>query len=493
MLASMQRAIGRMVALLSSVVAPIRRFARDPLTPLRAMIASETAWAAVVLVVSAAGRFWLALVNWQGESHMEVAQLIRARGWQPPLPAECWQCAHPKLYPFFLAWALEIGGGDEVFAARAGRLTNAVAGAVVLALLYVYSRRRPFGSVVRIAALAFVAANGMFNVAFSWGANDAFCILFSSLGLFFLARFLDRERLIDIGTATAFIILASLSKATGWAIFAAAAAILGIRALGNEAGSRRRCVLATAILVAGFASVVPFANPYRDNLVRSHTPFVNDAFRPTLPEGGGGFDAAQTMIEVPRPPVGWIFEDLLTFRIFALLREPYVDFDSTAAHRTSLWSQLYGFTMFVRFPPLWGEDEGKSLLLGRICMALGLLPLAAVVLGFATRLRAVWLGFGRYGRRWFGVDGDWPDLIPVVVLIAAMFAVVVRYHRTAVLFTWMNPIYLLPALLPFYKLFLDGLELLWRRWPRPVTIGMAAMVAASTTDLALLIRHLTWR
>jgi len=432
------------------------------------------------------------LVNWQGENHVPVAQLIRAHGWQPPSPADCWQCAHPKLYHYFLAWALEIGGGDEVFAARAGRVTNATIGVVVLLLLYVYSRRRPFSSAVRVAALAFVAANGIFNVAFSWGQNDAFCILFSSLGLFFLARFLDRETLIDIGAATAFIILASLSKATGWAIFAAAAAILGIRALGSETGSRRRRVVATAILVGGFASVVPFANPYRDNLVRSHTPFVNDAFRQVAP-GSGGFDDAQTMFEVPRPPVGWVFEDLLTFRIFALLREPYVDFGSTAAHRTSLWSQLYGFTMFVRFPPLWGEDEGKSLLLGRICMALGLLPLAAVVLGFATGLRAVWLGFARNGRRWFAVDDDWPDLIPVMVLIAAMIAVVTRYHRTAVLFTWMNPIYLLPALLPFYKLFLDGLQLLWRRWPRPVTIGMTAMVLASATDLALLIRTLTWR
>ena len=509
LLASMKRAIG-LGALLSSgrrrlahgvawwrrrcaapVLASVQRFARDPVTPLRAMLTSETMWAAVVLGVSTVARFWLASVNWLGENHVPVAQLIRDRGWQPPSPADCWQCAHPKLYHFFLAYALEIGGGDEVFAGRAGRLTNAAAGTVVLVLLYLYSRRRPFSSAVRIAALAFVAANGMFAMAFSWGANDAFCILFSSLGLFFLARFLDRDTLIDIAAATAFIILASLSKASGWAIFAAATVILGIRALGNDASSRRRSVVATAILVAGFASVVPFANPYRDNIVRSHSPFVNDAFRP--PGGSGGFDAAQEMIEVPRPPIAWVLEDLLTFRIFELLREPYVDFDSTAAHRTSLWSQLYGWTMFVRFPPLAGDEGRKSLLLGRICMALGLLPLAAVVLGVAYRLRAVALGFRRDGNRWFAVDDDWIDLIPVMVLIASMIAVVVRYHRTAVLFTWMNPIYLLPALLPFYKLFLDGLELLWRRWPRPVTIGMAAMVAASTTDLALLIRDLTSR
>jgi len=464
------------------LLASMRNFARDPMTPLRATIASEEAWAAGVLLVSTVGRFWLAWVNWQGENHLQVAQLIRAGGWRPPLPADCMQCAHPKLYHYLLAWALEIGGGNETFAARAGRLTNAAAGTVVLALLYVYSRRRQYSSPVRIAALAFVATNGMFAVAFSWDANDAFCIVFSSLGLFFLARFIDRQTLIDIGVATLFIILASLSKATGWAVFAAAAAILVIRALASEAGVRRRCIVATAILIVGFSSVVPFANPYRDNLVRSHTPFVNDAF-----------DLPLAKFEVPRPPVAWVFQDLLTFRIFSLLGEPYMTFESTAAHRTSLWSELYGWTMFVHFPPLWGDDDGKSVPLGRICIALGILPLAAVVLGFATGVRAVGRGFGRYGRRWFAVDGDWHHLIPVVVLIAAMIAVVVRYHRTAVLFTWMNPIYLLPGLLPFYTLFLDGRELLWRRWPRPVTIGMAAMVTASATDLTLLIRHLTWR
>jgi hypothetical protein len=454
------------------LLASMQRFARDPMAPFRALIASETAWAVVVLVASAVGRFWFALVNWQGENHVPVAQLIRTHGWQPPLPAECMQCAHPKLYHYFLAWALEMRGGDEVFAAYAGRLTNAVAGTVVMVLLYVYSRRRQYGSTV----------NGMFNLAFSWVANDAFCILFSSLGFFFLARFLDRPSSIDVGAATVFIIFAALSKATGWAIFASAAVILGIRALGSETSARRRSLVATAILILGFSSVVPFANPYRDNIVRSHTPFVNDAF-----------DAPEMKLEVPRPPVGWVFEDLLTFRIFALLSEPSVDFDSTAAHRTSLWSQLYGWTMFVRFPPFWGEDEGKSLLLGRICMALGLLPLAAVVLGFAAGWGSLWLGVRRYGRRWFAVDSDWHPLIPVVVLIAAMIVLVVRYHRTGILFTWMSPIYLLPALLPFYRLFLDGLEMLWRRWPRPVTIGMAAMVAASTADLALLIRQLTWR
>src|SRR5206468_2121599 len=108
--------------------------------------------------------------------------------------------------------------------------------------------------------------------------------------------------------------------------------------------------------------------------------------------------------------------DLMTFRIFALLDEPYASFDSTAPHKTSLWSQLYGWTMFVRFPPLLGDDEGKSLLLGRICLVLGLLPLAAVVLGAAAGLGVAWQGFARHGRRWFAVDGDWHELIPVVVL-----------------------------------------------------------------------------
>src|SRR5690242_2494232 len=47
------------------LLASIRKFARDPVTPMRAMITSEEAWAAGVLAVSAVGRFWLAWVNWQ--------------------------------------------------------------------------------------------------------------------------------------------------------------------------------------------------------------------------------------------------------------------------------------------------------------------------------------------------------------------------------------------------------------------------------------------
>src|SRR5262249_35015741 len=114
------------------LLASMRRLARDPVTPLRAIAASETTWAVTVILVSAVGRFWLAWVNWQGSDHVPVAQLIRAHGWQPPLPADCMQCAHPKLYHYFLACALEIGGGDAAFAARTGRLTNALAGTVVL-------------------------------------------------------------------------------------------------------------------------------------------------------------------------------------------------------------------------------------------------------------------------------------------------------------------------------------------------------------------------
>jgi hypothetical protein len=106
-------------------------------------------------------------------------------------------------------------------------------------------------------------------------------------------------------------------------------------------------------------------------------------------------------------------------------------------------------------------------------------------------LWSVWRALTIDGFRWLSKAADWHHLIYAGVILAAMIAVVVEYHRTAMLFTWMKAIYLLPAVLPFFGLFLGGLERIWRRWPRLVGGWMVAMVLASMVDLAWLVRDVT--
>jgi hypothetical protein len=199
-------------------------------------------------------------------------------------------------------------------------------------------------------------------------------------------------------------------------------------------------------------------------------------------------------MEVPRPPVAWVFQDFFTFRIFELLRVPYNDTFGSGPyplHRESLWSQLYAKTFFLRFDQgKWTNWDPKLMSLGRLCLVLGALPFVALLVGTAELLRSVWRGVSVHGARWFAENHEWQHAVYAGALLAAMIALVIRYHRLWILFTWMRPHYLFPAILPFYKLFLDGLEVLWRRRPRLVTGWMLAMIAASVIDIGWLIHDL---
>jgi hypothetical protein len=437
----------------------------------------ETLWLVVLSVVGIGLRAWLSWINWGGGDHLEVAELILKNGWQPPEPAACFQCAHPKLYPYLLAAALEGTGGDRALAARIGRLVNVAAGSAVLGLLWSYSKRQGHSVPVRFSAYAFLSLNAAFLLASSWGQNDALCILFSSLTIWWLMRFVTRRAWSDVATATVFAILAALSKATGWAIFAAGAVVLCLHLLAADQARRRRWRLGLVVFVLGFTSVVLSSNPYRGNLARSGTPFVNDAF-----------DVPMMRFEVPRPPVAWIVEDFFTFRIVSLLKQPYIDFDDQPPHRTSLWTQLHGWTYFLQYTPFWERE--RSLVLGRICLVLGLLPFAALVVGSWLTTSRIIEGVRSRGVRWFADHTDWHALVYVATMLAAMAALVTRYHRWVLLWAWMNPVYLMPAILPFYALLLDGLEAMWRRWPRWVIGGMTALVLASLVDLGQVLYRL---
>jgi len=223
-------------------------------------------------------------------------------------------------------------------------------------------------------------------------------------------------------------------------------------------------------------------NPYRENFATAGTPFVNDEFEVPLMK-----------VEVARAP-GWPLQTFFTFRFLELLRVPYNKYDigPYPQHRESLWSQLYGRMFFLRFDQnIWQSTDPRLLSLGRLCLVLGLLPFAALLVGTADRLRALWRGVSLRGKRWLAEDNDWHHLVYVGAMVAALVALIVKYHRLAILFMWMKAFYLFPAILSFFLLFLVGLELLWRRSPRLVTTWMLALVAASIADLGWLIHDLT--
>jgi hypothetical protein len=296
-------------------------------------------------------------------------------------------------------------------------------------------------------------------------------------------RFLVDFRLRQILAATVFAILAAASKASGWAIFGAGALVVFGKLVAADSGLRRRLALPALLYVVAFLLVASLINPYRENIAERGTPFVNDAY-----------DLPLVRMEVPRPPVTWVFENFFTFRFVELLRSPYIELGKPSDppfHRESLWSQVYGRTFFLRFDRgIWTPTDPNVFNLGRVCLTLGLLPLAALLVGTGDRLRSVWRGLSSRSLRWLAYADEWHHLVYAGMMLGALVGLIVAYHRTAILSIWMKAIYLLPAILPFFALFLHGLELLWRRHPRFVLFWMLAMIAASIVDLGWLIHDL---
>jgi hypothetical protein len=446
------------------------------------VLRDEWFWAGiVVLVFSSVLRCWVGALNYQqNDNHLEVAAMITKSDWAAPASSACFECSHAKLYHYVLAFAFDKIPLRDMMV---GNLLNFVAATALLILFFVFVRGGRWSPQVRFLGFAFISFNaGLVGIS-SQATNDTFCILFSSLAIFFLDRFLSDVSLKHVAAATLCTILAALSKASGWAVYACGVAVLSFATLMSGPRLRKKHAVATVVFALGFLCVVPLVNPYRENIVHAGTPFVNDAF-----------DVPVMREEVPRPAT-WMLPVFFTFRYLELLRMPFNEYGIPPPyplHRESLWSQLYGRMFFLRFDQtIWQNQDPWLLSLGRLCLVFGLLPLAALLVGIGALLRSAWQGVSVRGLRWFGEQHDWHHLLYIGVLLAALIAVVAEYHRLAILVTWMKAIYLFPAILPFFKFFLDGLELLWRRSPRLVTVWMAALIAASITDVGWLIHDLS--
>lgn len=460
-----------------------RRLAPETASRARLVFGDEWFWAGMaVLVASLVLRCWAGILNYQqNDNHLMVADMIRNAGWVAPESSVCMECSHPKLYHYVLAFALERFPSQHMMV---GNLLNVAAATGLMVLFSVFSRAGQWSMPVKLLGFAFISFNAALVGISSQATNDPFCILFSSLAIFYLDRFLAHLSLKHVVAAAVCIILAALSKASGWAIFAAGAGVLFFTTLVSAPSSRKSRAIATLVFVFGFFCVVPFANPYRDNIAQAGTPFVNDAF-----------DLPQMKQEVPRPPVTWVFENFFTFRYAELLRVPFNEYGRLPPyprHRESLWSQLYGRMLFLRFDQgIWQNQDPWLLSLGRLLLLFGLLPLAALLVGTANLLRCAWRGVSAHRLRWFAEDYQWHHIVYIGVMLAALIAVLVEYHRLAIFFTWMKPFYLFPAILSFFKLFLDGLDSFWRRWPRLVTVWMVLLTAASIADIGWLIYDLS--
>src|SRR5262249_47396313 len=128
---------------------------------------------------------------------------------------------------------------------------------------------------------------------------------------------------------------------------------------------------------------------YLDTARRAGSPFAIN--RPPVP-WPHFFEETQA----GRPGITSIVHSYLTFRIVDLVLNPTNDLrmQPRHAHRTSLWSQLYGRAHFAHFPAApqsWKQVHSPFINgVGRAIMILALVPTTLMVLGGLCRLAAWW-------------------------------------------------------------------------------------------------------
>lgn len=442
-------------------------------------------------------RILLAAVNTEAnDDHIVVMREILARDGAHPGREVCWECYHAKLYHYAGAAAYALTGLPA--ARSAAYVANFVAGAAGLGLLALLLRcaRSGLGSLgwrpsTRLLGGAFFMLWPALIVICSQATNDAFVVLFSSLALFFLRRFLEGQRYRDAAWTTAFMILAVSSKASGWIFFGLAMAIVAVKMAVHTGAARRRMLVFAAAAGAAFLPAASLQEPYRGYIRDYGTPFKGaleeENARQPLPH-------LFRQTQYASPGVLSIADAFFTFRFVDMMAHPYISnlHPAFPRHRTCFWSQLYGrafFTRFDQWPPSWQTLDAFTLNVGRACLLLGLLPAACLLVGAGRALRAVAAGLRREGPGFLARDHDWifPFFVLAFLGMVAMFAVLYRGY------SWMKVIYLLPCLLGLFKMYLDGLETLSSRFPaleKPMLYGHLLLFLAFNIDVVRLIGQL---
>ena len=433
----------------------------------------RTAWIAI-FAVSLVLRLALALVNREAnDDHLQVVATLLRTGHLPTV-LDCWECFQPKLFHATMAMVIRTLGIEARQAwTVAAQLTNFVAGLMALGLIGRVLRRLHGSESLRLLAFALVAFNPKLIGISAQATNDAFVILFSTLSLYGLIEFFerhDRWRFLLAGLAA---VLAISSKANGWVIFLAILSALLCRAFLDSA--RRRDVVADAAAWMVLVPVMVMLNPLSQALVnyqRSGSPAALNIARPDLP----GF---MDRTDVGRPGVRSIQDGLLTFRFADLIRHPRIEngFSRYPAHRTSLWTQIYGRAHSVSFdnwPPSWGTTDGHLFPRLRALFVLALLPTALVLLGGLIQARSALRHL--YSRDLAGAQtshfGHLPFALWGSIAFVAAYATVYRE------FPVMKAIFIYPAIMAFPVAFVIGAA----RLPRWAT---ASLFAVSTPLLGL--------
>ncbi len=441
------------------------------------------------LVIAAAMllRFMLAWHNREAnDNHVQVVSWIADRH-ELPQKNDCWSCYQPKLYYVISAGIVNaFHVKSEWKRIRTMQLFNVFVSLFILLLFWKFIDKQKLSDGSKLLLLAFFAFNPCLAGINAQGTNDTLVIFFGTLALYACASFFREMKPASALVLTIALIAGALTKSSSLVLTATIGCSFLLWIFAEPINSKRRVALKYfSILFISFLAIVPFAGGYYHNFKNYDSLTISTWKKDPPPH-------FFKTTHVERPGLQNMFTGFFTFRYFDMLRQPYInnEWNNYPLHRTSLWSQLYGRTMFMHFdqwPPSWQSHDKIIVGIGRSLLLLGIVPLALFLFGL-TDILAFGKNLLERNKRWLSDPSNYLHLVVTIAFLASSMLYTFSYRD----FSSMKSLYIFPGLISFIKLFTDGFAKVKSKPALPITeIVLGIIILLSIANIVFLIQQLS--
>jgi hypothetical protein len=346
----------------------------------------------IILFLSIGLRAGLVRYNREAnDNHDEVIRYILETG-KLPEKDDCWECFQPKLFHYTTAKILQIpwiaAAKQDDSIIPTAEWINFTAGVLTLFVVAIFITRLPVKSeTLKLLGFGIIALNPNLIGINSQFTNDTFAILFSTLALYCMFLFLQKQKPGTFLFVLLFTLLAISSKTNTWVIAIAIFMVMIIKAWTQKKNFVVPVLIGLVFILATltFSTLNPL-NQYISNYQKHGSPILLNMDKKPFPNFFGE-------TEVGKPGILSIYDGFFTFKFFDLLKRPLIDvWDEYSPSRTSLWTLLYGRTHSIHFnnwPASWSTDGEEGFTLTRAIFILALLPTFLLLFGFFLELFAL--------------------------------------------------------------------------------------------------------
>jgi hypothetical protein len=404
-------------------------------------------------------RFSLAILNREAnDAHEAVANLIIQTG-KLPNKDDCWECFQPKLYHIIFAKSLQFSGMENKPAYQQnvmGQAINFLAGIITLVIVYLFIRGLPeYSEKLKFLAFALVALNPNLIGINSQATNDTFAILFSTLAIFFVYKYIKQKQLMDLIFCSIFVILGISTKVNAWVTAIAIVIALLIMSLLQEYRKKRLIIVMIFIFAIIIFSIINPLSQYISNYQKYGSPILLNIKKDPFPQFSGEYSADASGI-------WYIGDGFFTFKFLDLLKHPRLDPGTSVylPHQTSFWTVLYGRGHSIHFdnaPPSWSTTDDSIFPLLRVLYTLAIIPTILLLSGAVRDFYDLAISFIK--RRYPVIQSKYYGLFLFILIGYISFQVLYSLQYRSV--TVIKTIFIFPALLSFPLFFMQASKRLY--------------------------------